>query len=153
MFIRLNNQTEHLFSSKSIRRSISKSTPELDETAKPDIKDYSRPHSSLSGSSSYQGGRPWSATLQSSQSMRSLRPSWSPSAASPDPEPHAPPRNSAITAGLIWEAQKQEQKLEYETNSSIVTPAMCDSKLGNPHPCDLAVLQQIEEEVVTDKEL
>ncbi|KAL0184162.1 hypothetical protein M9458_019858, partial [Cirrhinus mrigala] len=46
------------------------------------IPDYSRPHSSLSGSSSYQGGRPGS-----------LRPSWSPSTTSPEPEPYAPPRN------------------------------------------------------------
>uniref|UniRef100_A0A671KHE8 LIM domain only protein 7-like n=1 Tax=Sinocyclocheilus anshuiensis TaxID=1608454 RepID=A0A671KHE8_9TELE len=41
------------------------------------IPDYSRPHSSLSGSSSYQSGRPESANLQSSQSMSSLRQSWS----------------------------------------------------------------------------
>uniref|UniRef100_A0A671KJ81 LIM domain only protein 7-like n=1 Tax=Sinocyclocheilus anshuiensis TaxID=1608454 RepID=A0A671KJ81_9TELE len=33
------------------------------------IPDYSRPHSSLSGSSSYQSGRPESANLQSSQSV------------------------------------------------------------------------------------
>ncbi|XP_043104046.1 LIM domain only protein 7 isoform X4 [Puntigrus tetrazona] len=117
------------------------------------IPDYSRPQSSLSGSSSYQSGRPGSATLQTSQSMSSLRQSWSPSATTPEPEPRAPPRNSALTAGLIWEAQKQEQKSEYDTNSSIVTPAICDSKLGSPQPCDLAVLQQIEEEPITDKEL
>ncbi|XP_042619488.1 LIM domain only protein 7-like isoform X2 [Cyprinus carpio] len=117
------------------------------------IPDYSRPHSSLSGSLSYQSGRPGSGTLQSSQSMSSLRQSWSPSATTPEPEPRGPSRNSALTAGLIWEAQRQEQKSEYETNSSIVTPAIPDSKLGSPQPCDLAVLQQIEEEPITDKEL
>lgn len=57
------------------------------------IPDYSRPHSSLSGSSSHQSGHPGSATLQSSQSMSSIRQSWSPSAATPEPEPRAPPRN------------------------------------------------------------
>ncbi|XP_050974416.1 LIM domain only protein 7 isoform X10 [Labeo rohita] len=65
------------------------------------IPDYSRPHSSFSGFSSYQGGRPGSATLQSSQSMSSLRPSWSPSAASPEPEPHAPPRNRSVSGRKI----------------------------------------------------
>ncbi|XP_059356057.1 LIM domain only protein 7 isoform X2 [Carassius carassius] len=66
------------------------------------IPDYSRPHSSLSGSSSYQsGGRPGSATLQSSQSMSSLRQSWSPSAATPEPEPRAPPRNRSVSGRKI----------------------------------------------------
>lgn len=57
------------------------------------IPDYSRPHSALSGSSSYHSGRPGSATLEASQSMSSLRQSWSPSANTPEPEPRAPPRN------------------------------------------------------------
>ncbi|KAL1267981.1 hypothetical protein QQF64_033344 [Cirrhinus molitorella] len=66
------------------------------------IPDYSRPHSALSGSSSlYQSGRPGSATLQSSQSMSSLRPAWSPSATSPEPEPHAPPRNRSVSGRKI----------------------------------------------------
>ncbi|XP_052421148.1 LIM domain only protein 7 isoform X2 [Carassius gibelio] len=66
------------------------------------IPDYSRPHSSLSGSSSYQsGGRPGSATLQSSQSMSSLRQSWSPTAATPEPEPRAPPRNRSVSGRKI----------------------------------------------------
>ncbi|XP_043104057.1 LIM domain only protein 7 isoform X14 [Puntigrus tetrazona] len=61
------------------------------------IPDYSRPQSSLSGSSSYQSGRPGSATLQTSQSMSSLRQSWSPSATTPEPEPRAPPRNRSVS--------------------------------------------------------
>uniref|UniRef100_A0A672SAQ8 LIM domain 7a n=1 Tax=Sinocyclocheilus grahami TaxID=75366 RepID=A0A672SAQ8_SINGR len=65
------------------------------------IPDYSRPHSSLSGSLSYQSGRPESATLQSSQSMSSLRQSWSPSAATPEPEPRAPPRNRSVSGRKI----------------------------------------------------
>uniref|UniRef100_A0A9J8BPB0 LIM domain 7a n=1 Tax=Cyprinus carpio carpio TaxID=630221 RepID=A0A9J8BPB0_CYPCA len=65
------------------------------------IPDYSRPHSSLSGSSSYQSGRPGSATLQSSESMSSLRQSWSPSAATPEPEPRAPPRNRSVSSRKI----------------------------------------------------
>uniref|UniRef100_A0A8C2C7P4 Ubiquitin carboxyl-terminal hydrolase isozyme L3-like n=1 Tax=Cyprinus carpio TaxID=7962 RepID=A0A8C2C7P4_CYPCA len=65
------------------------------------IPDYSRPHSSLSGSSSYQSGRPGSATLQSSESMSSLRQSWSPSAATPEPEPPAPPRNRSVSGRKI----------------------------------------------------
>ncbi|XP_042587262.1 LIM domain only protein 7 isoform X11 [Cyprinus carpio] len=65
------------------------------------IPDYSRPHSSLSGSSSYQSGRPGSATLQSSESMSSLRQSWSPSAATPEPEPRAPPRNRSVSGRKI----------------------------------------------------
>ncbi|XP_026127588.1 LIM domain only protein 7-like [Carassius auratus] len=66
------------------------------------IPDYSRPHSSLSGSSSYQsGGRPGFATLQSSQSMSSLRQSWSPTAATPEPEPRAPPRNRSVSGRKI----------------------------------------------------
>ncbi|XP_016316391.1 LIM domain only protein 7 isoform X5 [Sinocyclocheilus anshuiensis] len=65
------------------------------------IPDYSRPHSSLSGSSSYQSGRPESANLQSSQSMSSLRQSWSPSAATPEPEPRAPPRNRSVSGRKI----------------------------------------------------
>ncbi|KAF4109015.1 hypothetical protein G5714_010088 [Onychostoma macrolepis] len=65
------------------------------------IPDYSRPHSSLSGSSLYQSGRPGSATLQSSQSMSSLRQSWSPSAATPEPEPRAPPRNRSVSGRKI----------------------------------------------------
>ncbi|XP_073702176.1 LIM domain only protein 7 isoform X8 [Garra rufa] len=66
------------------------------------IPDYSRPHSSLSGSSSlYQSGRPGSAIMQSSQSMSSLRPSWSPSATTPEPESHAPPRNRSVSGRKI----------------------------------------------------
>ncbi|XP_016388906.1 LIM domain only protein 7-like isoform X6 [Sinocyclocheilus rhinocerous] len=65
------------------------------------IPDYSRPHSSLSGSSSYQSGRPESANLQSSQSMSSLRQSWFPSAATPEPEPRAPPRNRSVSGRKI----------------------------------------------------
>ncbi|XP_026127882.1 LIM domain only protein 7-like isoform X1 [Carassius auratus] len=60
------------------------------------IPDFSRPHSSLSGSSSYQsGGRPGSATLQSSQSMSSLR------QPTPEPEPRAPPRNRSVSGRKI----------------------------------------------------
>ncbi|TRY82298.1 hypothetical protein DNTS_009391 [Danionella cerebrum] len=117
------------------------------------IPDYSRPHSALSGSSSYYSGRPGSVSLLASQSMSSLKQPTAPSLNAPEPQPRAPPRNSVLTARLIWEAQKLEQKSEYETRSSIVTPAMCDSKLGSPQPCDLTVLQQIEEEPITDKNL
>ncbi|XP_016302238.1 LIM domain only protein 7-like isoform X3 [Sinocyclocheilus anshuiensis] len=65
------------------------------------IPDYSRPHSSLSGSLSHQSGRPGSATLQSSQSMSSLRQSWSPSAPTPEPEPRVPPRNRSVSGRKI----------------------------------------------------
>ncbi|XP_051564322.1 LIM domain only protein 7 isoform X14 [Myxocyprinus asiaticus] len=66
------------------------------------IPDYSRPHSALSGSSSYHSGRPGSATLQASQSMSSLRQSWSPtSATSPEPQPQAPPRNRSVSGRKI----------------------------------------------------
>uniref|UniRef100_A0AAY4BMU5 LIM domain 7a n=1 Tax=Denticeps clupeoides TaxID=299321 RepID=A0AAY4BMU5_9TELE len=47
------------------------------------IPDYSRPYSTLSGSTSYGGSqRPVSVTLPTSQSMNSLRQSWSPSSSS-----------------------------------------------------------------------
>uniref|UniRef100_A0A9J7YAV4 LIM domain 7a n=1 Tax=Cyprinus carpio carpio TaxID=630221 RepID=A0A9J7YAV4_CYPCA len=65
------------------------------------IPDYSRPHSSLSGSLSYQSGRPGSGTLQSSQSMSSLRQSWSPSATTPEPEPRGPSRNRSVSGRKI----------------------------------------------------
>ncbi|XP_016143916.1 LIM domain only protein 7-like isoform X6 [Sinocyclocheilus grahami] len=65
------------------------------------IPDYSRPHSSLSGSLSHQSGHPGSATLQSSQSMSSLRQSWSPSAPTPEPEPRVPPRNRSVSGRKI----------------------------------------------------
>ncbi|KAA0715844.1 LIM domain only protein 7 [Triplophysa tibetana] len=121
------------------------------------IPDYSRPYSALSSSSSNHSGRPGSAAFQTSQSMSSLRQSWSPStppsATSPDPESKAPPRNNVLAASLNWGAQKPEPRSEYETNNSIVTPATCDSKLGSPPPCDHTVLHQIEEEAITDQEL
>ncbi|KAK7168952.1 hypothetical protein R3I93_005066 [Phoxinus phoxinus] len=67
------------------------------------IPDYSRPHSALSGSSSYHSGRPGSATLEASQSMSSLRQSWSPSATTPEQEPEsrAPPRNRSVSGRKI----------------------------------------------------
>ncbi|XP_077073142.1 LIM domain only protein 7 isoform X2 [Siphateles boraxobius] len=65
------------------------------------IPDFSRPHSALSGSSSYHSGRPGSATLETSQSMSSLRQSWSPSATTPEPEPRAAPRNRSVSGRKI----------------------------------------------------
>ncbi|XP_026074111.1 LIM domain only protein 7-like isoform X2 [Carassius auratus] len=65
------------------------------------VPDYSRPQSSLSGSLSYQSGRPGSATMQSSQSMSSVRQSWSPSATTPEPEPRVPPRNRSVSSRKI----------------------------------------------------
>ncbi|XP_056610361.1 LIM domain only protein 7 isoform X4 [Triplophysa dalaica] len=69
------------------------------------IPDYSRPYSALSSSSSNHSGRPGSAAFQTSQSMSSLRQSWSPStppsATSPDPESKAPPRNKSVSGRKI----------------------------------------------------
>ncbi|XP_051760835.1 LIM domain only protein 7 isoform X11 [Ctenopharyngodon idella] len=65
------------------------------------IPDYSRPHSALSGSSSYYSGRPGSATLPASQSMSSLKQSWSPSPTTPEPEPQAPLRNRSVSGRKI----------------------------------------------------
>ncbi|XP_067299775.1 LIM domain only protein 7 isoform X2 [Pseudorasbora parva] len=65
------------------------------------IPDYSRPHSALSGSSSCHSGRPGSATLEASQSMSSLRQSWSPSATTPEQEPQALPRNRSVSGRKI----------------------------------------------------
>ncbi|KAF0026663.1 hypothetical protein F2P81_021400 [Scophthalmus maximus] len=123
----------------------------------------------------YGGGpaaqRPASSTLPSSYSMGSLRggagtpsspwsrqtPSPSPSSPSPadSPEPTSEPdalkqRSSASTASLTSEDRKSAPKSEYETNSSTVTPATCDSKLASQPPCDVTVLQQIDEETTCD---
>ncbi|XP_056107818.1 LIM domain only protein 7 isoform X14 [Rhinichthys klamathensis goyatoka] len=65
------------------------------------IPDYSRPHSALSGSSSYHSGRPGSANLEASQSMSSLKQSWSSSATTPEPEPRAPQRNRSVSGRKI----------------------------------------------------
>ncbi|XP_039511283.1 LIM domain only protein 7 isoform X10 [Pimephales promelas] len=65
------------------------------------IPDYSRPHSALSGSSSYHSGRPGSANLEASQSMSSLKQSWSSSTTTPEPEPRATPRNRSVSGRKI----------------------------------------------------
>uniref|UniRef100_A0A8C1TA84 LIM domain 7a n=1 Tax=Cyprinus carpio TaxID=7962 RepID=A0A8C1TA84_CYPCA len=182
------------------------------------IPDYSRPHSSLSGSLSYQSGRPGSGTLQSSQSMSSLRQSWSPSATTPEPEPRGPSRNRSVSGrkicslcnsplgkgaamiieslGLCYhlscfkcidcrsdlggtkagaEVRIRNQQLYcnacytrlksrphisavyvaqlHRSPSDFFMMIFLSFQLGSPQPCDLAVLQQIEEEPITDKEL
>uniref|UniRef100_A0A674ALY8 LIM domain 7a n=1 Tax=Salmo trutta TaxID=8032 RepID=A0A674ALY8_SALTR len=113
------------------------------------------------------GGRPGSATLPFSLSMSSLRgaggsnPSpWSQCSPSPSPSPTTSPglepeshpssqqRSSALTVSPTWEDQRPELRSEYGTDSSTVTPATCDSKLDSQPPCDIAVLQQIEEETI-----
>ncbi|XP_035809534.2 LIM domain only protein 7 isoform X4 [Amphiprion ocellaris] len=134
-----------------------------------------RPHSALSGSTSsfYGGGsglqRPGSATLPSSYSMGSLRggagtpsspwsrQSLSPSLSSPspttspEPAPELPQqRSSASTVSQTLEDRKLGLKSEYETSSSTVTPATCDSKLASQHLCDVVILQQIDEETTCD---
>ncbi|XP_051258999.1 LIM domain only protein 7 isoform X4 [Dicentrarchus labrax] len=140
------------------------------------IQNYTRPHSALSGSTSFYGGgsgaqRPGSSTLPSSYSMGSLRggagtpsspwsrqsPSPSPSSPSPTPSPEptseagAPQQqNSVSTASLTSEDRKPGLKSEYETNSSTVTPATCDSKVASQPLCDMTVLQQIDEETTCD---
>ncbi|XP_076602745.1 LIM domain only protein 7-like isoform X4 [Chaetodon auriga] len=140
------------------------------------MQNYARPHSALSGSTSFYGGgsgvqRPGSATLPSSYSMGSLRggagtpsspwsrqsPSPSPSSPSPTPSPEptseagAPQqRTSVSTVSLTSEDRKPGLKSEYETNSSTVTPATCDSKLASQPLCDVTVLQQIDEETTCD---
>ncbi|XP_067460126.1 LIM domain only protein 7-like isoform X3 [Thunnus thynnus] len=139
------------------------------------IPNYSRPHSALSGSTSFygggSGGRPSSAILPSSYSMGSLRgragtpsspwshqsPSLSPSSISPttSPEPTSEAggpqqQTSVLTASLTLEDQKPGLKSEYDTSSSTVTPATCDSKLASQPPCDVTVLQQIDEETTCD---
>ncbi|XP_027146671.1 LIM domain only protein 7 isoform X4 [Larimichthys crocea] len=140
------------------------------------VQNYTRPHSALSGSTSFYGGgsmpqRPGSSsTLPSSYSMGSLRggagtPSspWSrqspsPSHSSPSPTPSEPTsevgasqqRSSVSTASLTSEDRKPGPKSEYDTNSSTVTPATCDSKLASQPPCDVTVLQQIDEETTCD---
>ncbi|CAI5655495.1 unnamed protein product [Oreochromis niloticus] len=139
-------------------------------------QNYSRPHSALSGNTSFYGGGlraqryGSTSTLPSSYSMGSLRSGagshlvpWSrqspsPSSSSspttsPDPmaEADAPQqRSSASTVSLTLEDQKPGLKSEYETSSSTVTPATCESKLVNQHLCDVTVLQQIDEETTSD---
>ncbi|KAI3355846.1 hypothetical protein L3Q82_004408 [Scortum barcoo] len=119
------------------------------------VQNYTRPHSALSGSTSFYGGgpgaqRPGSSTLPSSYSMGSLRggagtPSspWSRQSHSPSPSTPSPTtspeptseagapqqRSSVSTASLTSEDQKPGLKSEYETSSSTVTPATYDSKL------------------------
>ncbi|KAL3969720.1 ubiquitin-activating enzyme E1 C [Sarotherodon galilaeus] len=138
-------------------------------------QNYSRPHSALSGNTSFYGGGlraqryGSTSTLPSSYSMGSLRSGagshlvpWSrqspsPSSSSPttSPEPMAEAdapqqRSSASTVSLTLEDQKPGLKSEYETSSSTVTPATCESKLVNQHLCDVTVLQQIDEETTSD---
>uniref|UniRef100_A0A671UUE8 Ubiquitin C-terminal hydrolase L3 n=1 Tax=Sparus aurata TaxID=8175 RepID=A0A671UUE8_SPAAU len=140
------------------------------------IPNYNRPHSALSGSTSFYGGgagaqRPASSTLPTSQSMGSLRggagtpsspwsrqsPSPSPSSpsptSSPEPRPEAGPpqqRSSVSTVCLTSEDRKQGRKSEYETNSCTVTPATCDLKPASQPLCDVTILQQIDEETTCD---
>ncbi|TSM68914.1 LIM domain only protein 7 [Bagarius yarrelli] len=90
------------------------------------IPDYSRPYSSLS------------ANRQSLSQSTSTIPKNS--------ENQTSSQNSAFNANLTLAAQKAELKSGYETNSSSVTPAICDLKQGSLLPCDLTGLQQIEEE-------
>ncbi|XP_036815516.1 LIM domain only protein 7 isoform X3 [Oncorhynchus mykiss] len=120
-------------------------------------------------SSSGVSGRPGSATLPSSLSMSSLRgpggsnpSSWSQCSPSPSPSPTPPSgleiesrpssqqRSSALTASPTWEDRRPELRSEYGADSSTVTPATCDSKLDSQPPCDIAVLQQIQEETILD---
>ncbi|XP_031661538.1 LIM domain only protein 7 isoform X6 [Oncorhynchus kisutch] len=113
------------------------------------------------------GGRPGSATLPSSLSMSSLRgpggsnpSSWSQCSPSPSPtppsgleiesRPSSQQRSSALTASPTWEDRRPELRSEYGADSSTVTPATCDSKLDSQPPCDIAVLQQIQEETILD---
>lgn len=98
------------------RSSLSSSWSTSNSTSS--IPDYSRPHSSLSGSSSYQSGRPGSATLPSSQSMSSLRQSWSPSAATP--EPRAPPRNRYSLLKGHFHCSPNTLKQWFSTGSLII---------------------------------
>ncbi|XP_031144811.1 LIM domain only protein 7 isoform X4 [Sander lucioperca] len=141
------------------------------------IPNYTRPHSALSGSTSFYGGglgaqRPGSSTLPSSSSMGSLRggagtpsspwsrQSLSPSPSSPSPttspeptssEAGAPEQRSSVsTVSRTWEDRKPGLKSEYETSSCTVTPATCDSKLASQPLCDMTVLQQIDEETTCD---
>ncbi|XP_041856811.1 LIM domain only protein 7 isoform X3 [Melanotaenia boesemani] len=135
------------------------------------VPNYSRPPSSLSSSTSFfvsgsGAQRPISSTLPSSYSMGSLRggagthssiwsrqshsPSLSSSSPTTSPEPPPELRSSVLTASPASEDQKPEPKSEYETNSSIVTLATCDSKLPSQQLCDVTVLQQIDEETTCD---
>ncbi|KAM8855711.1 LIM domain only protein 7-like isoform 5-T5 [Spinachia spinachia] len=134
---------------------------------------YARPNSALSGSTWGVTGaqRPGSSTLPYSYSMGSLRagagtPSvpWSRQSASPSPssvspatspEPMSeagPPQqqSSASTASVTSEGRQPAPRSEYETSSSTVTPATCDSKLASQPLCDVTVLQQIDEETTCD---
>ncbi|XP_034740525.1 LIM domain only protein 7 isoform X6 [Etheostoma cragini] len=135
------------------------------------IPNYTRPHSALSGSTSFYGGglggqRLGSSTLPSSSSTGSLRggagtPSSSWSQQSPSPSPSSPSptsseagapeqRSSVSTVSRTWEDRKPGLKSEYETSSCTVTPATCDSKLASQPLCDVTVLQQIDEETTCD---
>ncbi|XP_066542360.1 LIM domain only protein 7 [Hoplias malabaricus] len=70
------------------------------------IPDYSRPHSALSGSSSYRSGHPGSATLPASQSLSSIRQSWSTfstpaQALHTKPEPQQSSQNRSVSGKKI----------------------------------------------------
>ncbi|XP_047456433.1 LIM domain only protein 7-like isoform X4 [Mugil cephalus] len=138
------------------------------------VQNYSRPQSALAGSDFTYGGksgswRAGSSTLPSSYSLTSLRgrsatpsspwylqspsPSFSSPATSPEPIPETDTlqqRSSASTVSLTLEERKLVLKSGYETNSSTVTPATCDSKPASQHICDVTVLQQIDEETTCD---
>ncbi|XP_076841525.1 LIM domain only protein 7 isoform X3 [Brachyhypopomus gauderio] len=68
------------------------------------IPDYSKPHSAVS-SSAYRGGRPGSATLPASQSLNSLKQTWSHPHQTPnssrEPEHHTPSKNRSISGKKI----------------------------------------------------
>ncbi|TRY82303.1 hypothetical protein DNTS_009391 [Danionella cerebrum] len=149
------------------------------------IPDYSRPHSALSGSSSYYSGRPGSVSLLASQSMSSLKQPTAPSLNAPEPQPRAPPRNRSVSgrkicsfcnsplgkgAAMIIESLGLCYHLNCFKCSDCTSDLggseagaevrirnqklYCNScYLGSPQPCDLTVLQQIEEEPITDKNL
>ncbi|XP_028846181.1 LIM domain only protein 7 isoform X14 [Denticeps clupeoides] len=85
------------------------------------IPDYSRPYSTLSGSTSYGGSqRPVSVTLPTSQSMNSLRQSWSPSSSSTTN--HLPDSRTQPSA------PSQQQRNRAVSGKKICT--FCDTPLG-----------------------
>lgn len=87
------------------------------------------------------------------KSVRSVKPRWEreqPWSSSPLDSVIIWVALSASTVSLTLEDQKPGLKSEYETSSSTVTPATCESKLVNQHLCDVTVLQQIDEETTSD---